>query len=89
MPRAADGLPAADSGGASAPRRAEEATEDATSRAGNRHFSLLSALAPIQKHHTKPIYCGEREGRLTAPGEPGREEAAEGAAEDSDLMLPE
>ena len=27
--------------------------------------------APMQTRHTKPIYCGKREGRLAAPGGPG------------------
>ena len=31
-----------------------------SARAEIHRFSLLSANAPIQKCHTKPIYCGKR-----------------------------
>jgi hypothetical protein len=33
-------------------------------------FGLLTPCAPIQNRHATPIYCGKREGRVTAPGGP-------------------
>ena len=38
-----------------------------TARAGTHHFGMVSAV----RAHTKPIYYGERQGRLTTPGLPG------------------
>ena len=40
-------------------------------RAGNRRVWLLSALRANAKAPRKPIYYGERLGRLNAPGGPG------------------
>ena len=35
-------------------------------------LSCQAPRVPIQTRHAEPIYCGKREGRLTAPGGSGR-----------------
>jgi hypothetical protein len=65
-------------GGTAATRRRRQpvvvvrAVEDCPARPSNRRVGALSAVRAMQKTRTKPIHCGEREGRLNAAGGPGQ-----------------
>ena len=56
----------------------------------NRRFGPLSALRPHAKNqHTKPIYGGKREGRLTAPGGRAGPDGAEEDVEEPERAVAE